>query len=101
MDKKKSSFAERNIRSVEKMLIRKVMASRSLSPGPGHYHGLKVSGLGNVSPPPKSSKPVESRCQSPGYRGYSFGKGPLLSSILQDNLTSTFEIKSNAKMMML
>lgn len=100
----KSSFEERNAIAVERKILRKVLSSREPSPGPGQYRGIEVKQ--DLSSPPKrgaqhvhissavssasagsesSAAPaaaVAERFQSPGSRGYSFGKSPLRSSII-------------------
>jgi len=70
-------------------LIRKVVAGRSPSPGPGHYSGMTVHKERTaISPPPKSilmqSKHANTAAggtgsilNTPGYSGYSFGKSKL------------------------
>lgn len=48
MARKNSSFEERNLRSIENILLRQVIASRSSTPGPGYYdYKVRVT-----SPPP-------------------------------------------------
>jgi len=80
-----TSFEERNLRSIETRLLRKVIASTSPSPGPGHYSGMTIiKERGAVSPPPKSvltktrsASLARMTLSSPGKQGYSFGKGKL------------------------
>jgi hypothetical protein len=69
----------RNIRSIETRLMRKVLASHSPSPGPGHYSSMTTQKEASaVSPPPKSvPRPTDWHLSSPGKSGYSFGKGKL------------------------
>lgn len=97
--------------AVERKILRQVLSSREPSPGPGQYHGMEVKLEQRLSSPPKrgipqaptSSTPSTTpgganhtttadvsvvnatssdRFQSPGSRGYSFGKGKLRSSII-------------------
>lgn len=108
MAKKKSSFEERNIKALESSLLRKVVSSRAPSPGPGHYYGTSVVGsLRTASSPTvvtaKLASTLGSDCThftgsksspSPGYRGFSFGKGKLVKSIqIEDEQQGVYEFK--------
>ena len=110
MAKKKTSFEERNIRSVEAALVRKVISSHHPSPGPGHYYGTSVVGSLRIASAPTVmaatlASTLGSECThftgsksatSPGYRGYSFGKGRLEKSIMsQDELEPVYEFRAS------
>ena len=76
------SLLLRNIKAIENQLVRKVIASRSPSPGPGHYQGLSMANtLNNNLSVPSPQRMVQEKCPSPGKKGFSFGKASLTSSI--------------------
>jgi hypothetical protein len=82
MSKVKSSFEERNIKAIENQLIRKVISSRSPSPGPGHYFGLSTASAQRSSLSTASMhRQPEEKSPSRGYRGFSFGKEKPPSSV--------------------
>ncbi len=91
-------------------MVRKVIASRTPSPGPGHYQGLSIVALrhsqshsptrtgnssgggndGNTS----HDDPLRA-CPSPGYRGYSFGKSKLQKYVELETDQPVFELKQS------
>eukprot|EP01039_Chlorochromonas_danica_P001159 gene1159-1266_t len=85
MARKNSSFEERNLRSIENILLRQVIASRSSTPGPGYYdYKVRVT-----SPPPGVRHHNSVRhASSPGYQGYSFAKEKRDSSLGRTGIDS-------------
>eukprot|EP01031_Cornospumella_fuschlensis_P035909 gene35909-43556_t len=76
MQKKGETFHDRNLHSVEKQLIRTVLASRSPSPGPGTYTYAPVPHTQHIhtryTPPNPCTYTPDLQYASPGYRGYTF-----------------------------